>query len=241
MKNNRFPYQGVAVIIPAYCESENLRILLPRVIKTLPGVSVVVVDDSGEPESGRTTSVVGDMQYENIVILHRGIKKGRGSAVLDGMKCALRKSYIQYFIEMDADLAHAPQECRALIDASVNADMVIGSRYLHGSVIENWPMYRLVQSRIINVFLRLLLGLHLTDFTNGFRLYKRPVVEFLTETPMKEKGFIALSEIAYKAHKHGFRISEIPVSFKDREFGASQANIRELILSLVGAFRIRIG
>lgn len=230
MKNKRSLYRDVAVIIPAYSESDNLRILLPRVLKTLPCAYVVVVDDSEYP-----------MEYSDVVILYRGTKKGRGSAVLDGMKCALRKSYIQYFIEMDADLAHAPEECRALIEASEHFDMVIGSRYLHGSVIKDWPMYRLVQSRIINVFLRLLLGLRLTDFTNGFRLYTRPVVEFLVKTPMKETGFISLSEIAYKVHKRGFRISEIPVSFKDRKFGRSNANTRELLLSLVGAFRIRIG
>lgn len=230
MKNNRSPYHDVAVIIPAYCESDNLKILLPRILKTLPGAHIVVVDDSEYPESRRT---------ESVVILYRGAKKGRGSAVLDGMKCALKKSYIQYFIEMDADLAHAPEECRAFIEASAHSDMVIGSRYLHGSVIENWPMYRLVQSKIINIFLRYLLGLRLTDFTNGFRLYTRPVVEFLVKTPMKETGFIALSEIAYKVHRRGFRISEIPVSFKDRKFGTSNADIRELIVSLVGAFRIR--
>lgn len=219
----------VAVIIPAYCESDNLKILLPRLRKTLPGVYVVVVDDSECP-----------MEYSNVVTIHRGTKKGRGSAVLDGMKCVLRKPYIQYVIEMDADLAHDPGECRRLIEASEHSDMVIGSRYMHGSRIENWPMYRLVQSRIINFFLRFLLGLRLTDFTNGFRLYKRPVVEFLVKTGVKEKGFIALSEIAYKVHRHGFRISEVPVSFNDRKFGISNANLRELLASLIGAFRIRI-
>jgi dolichol-phosphate mannosyltransferase len=181
------------------------------------------------------------MEYSGVAVLHRGAKKGRGSAVIDGLKYALKKYSIRYFLEMDADLAHAPEECRALIDASAHADMVIGSRYLKGSVIADWPMYRLVQSRIINFFLRYLLGLRLTDFTNGFRLYTRPVVEFLVRTPMKEKGFIALSEIAYKVQRHGFRIAEIPVSFKDRKFGSSNANIRELFASLIGAFRIRIG
>lgn len=231
MKNNRSAYHTVAVIIPAYCESDSLKILLPRILKTLPGAHIVVVDDSENSASKRT---------ESVVILQRGTKKGRGSAVLDGMKYALRKSYIQYFIEMDADLAHAPEECRALIDSSARSDMVIGSRYLRGSVIENWPLYRLVQSRIINFFLRYLLGLPLSDFTNGFRLYKRPVVEFLAKTPMKEKGFIALSEIAHKVHRHGFHISEVPVSFNDRKFGISNANLRELLESLIGAFRIRI-
>ncbi len=230
MKNNKSPYRSVAVIIPAYRESDNLKILLPRLLKTLPGAYVVVVDDSEYPT-----------EYSDVVTLHRGTKKGRGSAVLDGMKCAVQKSYIQYFIEMDADIAHDPGECRLLIDAAAHADMVIGSRYLKGSVIENWPMYRLIQSRIINFFLRFLLGLRLTDFTNGFRLYNRPVVQFLFDTPMKEKGFIALSEIAYKVQRYGFRILEIPVSFKDRTFGKSNTTIRELFWSLIGAFRIRIG
>ena len=221
--------KSVAVIIPAYHESDNLKILLPRLLKTLPGALVIVVDDSECRET-----------YENVMTVWRHSKNGRGSAVLDGLRFALRQKNVQYFLEMDADLAHAPEECTDFIAAARHSDMVIGSRYLNGSVIADWPMYRLIQSKIINIFLRLLLGLHLTDYTNGFRLYTRPVVEFLMKTPMKEKGFISLSEIAYKVQRQGFRISEIPVSFKDREFGKSNANIRELLVSLIGAFRIRM-
>lgn len=239
MKNTEFWYRDAAVIIPAYRESDNLRVLLPRLLKTLPGASIVIVDDSEEPESERTAAVARGTQYRNIDIVRRGAKGGRGSAVFEGLEYALKKSYIRYFLEMDADLAHAPEECRDLIDAAAQSDMVIGSRYLRESVIEDWPMQRLVQSRVINFFLRYLLGLHITDFTNGFRLYTRPVVEFLVKTPMREKGFIALSEIAYKVERHGFRISEIPVSFKDRKFGRSNVNIHELFMSLIGAFRIR--
>ncbi|OGG34485.1 hypothetical protein A2363_04775 [Candidatus Gottesmanbacteria bacterium RIFOXYB1_FULL_47_11] len=230
MKNNQTSYRDTAVVIPAYRECDNLKILLPRLITILPGASIIIVDDSEQTQ-----------KYRGAIVLARSGKKGRGSAVLHGLKHALTNRRVQYIIEMDADLAHAPEECPALVAAAVSADMVIGSRYLPGSVIENWPMYRLVQSRIINVFLRYLLGLRLTDFTNGFRLYTRPVAEFLLKTPMKEKGFIALSEIAYKVKKQGFRIAEIPVSFTDRKFGKSNANIRELLASLVGAFRIRIG
>jgi len=222
--------RSVAVIIPAYCESDNLKILLPRLLKTIPGAQVVVVDDSDI-----------SAEYSGVTTIHRGTKKGRGSAVVEGLKFALKKTDIQYFIEMDADLAHAPEECVHFIAAATHADMVIGSRYMKGSTIVDWPLHRLVQSRIINFFLRYLLGLKLTDFTNGFRLYTRPVAEFLVHTPMEEKGFIALSEIAYKVKNHGFRIVEIPVSFTDRKFGTSNANIRELLMSLVGAFRIRIG
>lgn len=222
--------RSVAVIIPAYCESDNLKILLPRLLKTLPGAHIIVVDDSEEPQ-----------KYYGALVLTRGGKKGRGSAVLFGLKHAIINSQIHYFIEMDADLAHAPEECRSLIAAAEYSDMVIGSRYMRGSTIRDWPMYRLVQSRIINFFLRFLLGLQLTDFTNGFRLYTRPVAEFLVRTPMKEKGFISLSEIAYKVKNHGFRMAEIPVSFTDRKFGTSNANVRELFMSLIGAFRIRMG
>lgn len=233
-------YKNVAVVIPAYNESKNLKLLLPRIKKILPGSFVFVVDDSGESERKSIDSYVRTLSNGFLEVIHRSVKKGRGSAVLEGLRTALRNPRIQYFIEMDADLAHAPNECRFLLDAASEVDMVIGSRYLRNSIIVNWPMRRLIQSKIINHFLRLWLGLGITDHTNGFRVYNRPVVEFLTHTPLKETGFIALSETAYKIKKKGFTIKEVPITFTDRKFGKSNADIKELLVSLWGVMRLRL-
>jgi dolichol-phosphate mannosyltransferase len=239
MSKQKRTFQHVNVVIPAYRESKNLAFLLPRLIKTLPGASVVVVDDSDPPESKRTESVVRNTQYPHISIIKRAVKKGRGSAVMDGFRRAFMDAHIRYFIEMDADLAHAPEECIRLINASSLCDMVIGSRYLQGSAIENWPLYRLIQSKIINFVLRYWLGLRISDYTNGFRLYKRPVIDFLMHSTLKEKGFIALSEMAYKIQKKRFTIGEVPVTFSDRQHGKSNADFQELMHALFGALRLR--
>jgi dolichol-phosphate mannosyltransferase len=222
---------NVAVIIPAYNEEKNLQILLKDIKAYLPNARIVVIDDSSVPMTMKFSS--------DVIYIARGRKMGRGSAVIRGLAEGLKHKDVQYFFEMDADLAHSPAEFGRFLVKREEADMVIGSRYMVGSTIVKWPRYRLVQSRIINFFLRYLLGLQISDFTNGFRLYSREVAEFLTYTPVKEKGFIALSEIAYKVQKRGFKIAEVPVTFKDREFGKSNANLRELLLSLLGAFRIR--
>jgi dolichol-phosphate mannosyltransferase len=219
----------VAVIIPAYNEEKNLYILRKDIQRYLPGALVVIVDDSP-----------AKLYLLGAFIVSRGIKLGRGSAVIRGLTEALKHKEIQYFFEMDADLAHSPAEFDRFLAVRSGADLVIGSRYLKQSHIVKWPFRRFIQSRIINALLNIWLGLHLTDYTNGFRLYSRKAAEFLQDAQLRETGFIALSEIAYKLKRNGFRITEVPISFQDRKYGASNANLKELVRSLAGAIRIRV-
>lgn len=221
---------GIAVIIPAYNEQKNLRILLKDIGLYLPHALVVVVDDSPS----------GNEEFPGVILIARGHKMGRGSAVIRGLAEALKHKEIQYCFEMDADLAHLPAEFERFLAIRDDADMVIGSRYLASSRIVKWPLRRLVQSKLINAALNVWLGLHLTDYTNGFRLYSRKAAEFLLRARLQETGFIALSEMAYKLKRNGFRIAEVPISFQDRKHGASNANLKELLRSLMGAIRIRM-
>lgn len=227
-----------AIIIPALNESENLKILVRNIFKNLPDTMVVIVDDSQKEENSKLHK---DMQIykERVIILDRGAKMGRGSAIIDGLKKALKEKNIKYFFEMDADLSHNPEELNRFLRIKNNYDMIVGSRYTVGSNITKWPWWRLAQSRVINKLLNLWLGLSLTDYTDGYRMYKRRAVEFLAKTPLREKGFISLSEVAFKLKKNGYKITEVPVSFTDRTMGKSNANIRELMSSLRGAVRIR--
>ncbi|MFZ5845316.1 MAG: polyprenol monophosphomannose synthase [Patescibacteria group bacterium] len=228
----------IAIIIPAYKEADNIKILLKRIFAVLPGVQIVVVDDSPPRENQKLKEFIAN--DPKIKLISRGQKLGRGSAVVTGFKEALQDEQIEYFIEMDADLAHNPAECPKLLQAGKTADLVVGSRYIRGSQILTWPKYRLIQSRLINVFLNLWLGLKLSDYTNGFRLYRRRAVEFLLKQNLRQKGFIALSEMAYKLKKAGFRVAEVPISFTDRKYGKSSATFSELITSLIGAIIIRL-
>lgn len=227
-----------AIIIPAYKEANNIQILTKKIFDTLPDAYIVIVDDSPKEEFNALKSVIG--KQKDIILIARSKKMGRGSAVLYGLNHALQNKSIRYFFEMDADLAHDPSEFTLFLKESHNADLVIGSRYLKKSNIIKWPLRRLVMSRIINLFLRVWLGLDLSDYTNGYRLYSRRAVAFIVKQNLKESGFIALSEIAYKLKKNNFSIKEIPITFTDRKYGKSNAGTKELLDSLIGALKIRL-
>lgn len=229
----------MTIVIPAYNESRNINIVIPRILRVLPQSTIVIVDDSIGEEQEQTEKYCQNYKAR-VVYIARKRKQGRGSAVIDGMKVALKGTSSKIIIEMDADLAHDPREIPRLCDDISRFDMVIGSRYMKGSTIFQWTWLRIIQSKIINMFLRYWLGLGVTDYTNGFRAYSRKACEYLVTIPLYEKGFIALSEIAYRLVRAGFRIIEIPVSFTDRTYGKSNATIWELFHSLFGVIALRL-
>ena len=230
--------QNIAVIIPTYKETKNIPLLLDNIFGVLPKITVIFVDDSPQQYANELKLLI-ESRKEKIIVLSRLKKLGRGSAVIAGFKEALKNKKIKYIFEMDADLAHDPKEFTRFLQAIHAADLVIGSRYRTRSTIIKWPMRRLILSKIINRFLSTLLGLNLTDYTNGFRLYNRKAVEYITSVRVNSTGFIVLSEIAYKLKKAGFIIKEVPISFTDRKYGKSNADIKEHLSSLLEVFRIR--
>lgn len=229
---------NIGIVIPSFNESENLPILLAKIKKTSFKARVVIVDDSSKEENKK---LLEKTKKTKAKIISRQQKLGRGSAVMAGFKELLKDKKIEYFFEMDADLSHNPEEFGRFLEKikSKKADLVVGSRYIKTSKITNWPLQRYIQSRIINFFLRFFLGLKLTDFTNGFRLYSRRAVEFLINADLQTTGFILLSETAYKMKQNGFKITEVPISFSDRKYGKSSAGISELIASFVGIIKVR--
>lgn len=227
----------IAIIIPTYKELENIAILVKKILTVFPEAKVIIVDDSPREENKLLQKHF--QKYKDTVNIYSRLKKdGRGGAVIAGFKEALKNKTIDFFFEMDADLAHNPEEVINFLEKRNEADLIIGSRYLPKSKITAWPLKRLITSKAINLFLRMWLGLNLSDYTNGFRMYNRRSLEFLCAVPLKEKGFISLSEITYKLKKAGFKIAEVPTSFTDRRYGKSNAGIRELFNSLIGVIRI---
>jgi len=231
--------EHVTIVIPAYNESCNIGILIPRILAILPRSTIIVVDDSSGNEQIQTKNICINKK-KSVIYISRKKKDGRGSAVFDGMKIALTQTTSKIIVEMDADLAHNPNEIPRLCTPIGKYDMVVGSRYMSGSNIVKWTQSRIIQSKIINFFLKYWLGLRLTDYTNGFRAYTRHACQYLVTAPMREKGFIALSEIAYRLSKKGFRITEVPISFTDREYGKSNADLKELFYSLFGVIKLRL-
>lgn len=234
-KRERFDH--ISVVIPAFNESKNLQILTTKILKRYPKINIVIIDDSDKEKNIKLKRTLKFNKQINII--SRFKKMGRGSAVIEGFKFSLKNKKIKILMEMDADLAHDPDELPIFLQALKLNDMIVGSRYLSKSKIIKWPITRLIQSKIINFFLKIWLGLNLTDYTNGYRVYSRHAAEFLVKQKLREKGFISLSETAFKLRKADFKISEVAISFRDRKFGESSADFRELMASLYGAIRIR--
>lgn len=230
----------LAIILPTYNESKNLRKLLLYITSVVPQATIYIVDDSNDRENKKIQQIV--KHFSNVSVMTRQKKLGRGSAILTGFTQALEKKKYQYFIEMDTDLAHDPREIPVLFQKMIetNAQLVIGSRYVSGSKIIKWPLRRLVMSKIINVFLRLLYGVRLHDFTNGFRLYTRKAVVALVKKGLQEKNFIALSESVLVLSSRKYAIVEVPITFTDRQKGKSTVGIKELCLCLLSAFRVKV-
>ena len=236
MKN----YKDIAVVIPSYNEVTNLSILIKKINKYLPNSKIIIVDDSSFEENKKLKKILKGKK--NIVLISRLKKEGRGSAVLEGFRKVLKDKNIKYIFEMDSDLAHDPKEFKRFLNKinEYDYDLVIGSRYLPGGKIVNIAPNRTIMSRMINKFLYYWLGMHLSDHTSGFRLYSKKAVRFLTKTKIESKGFITLSETAYKLFLAGFFISEVPITWNFRIYGKSNVNLSELFNSLFFVVKMRI-
>lgn len=236
MKNSK----NIAIVIPSYNEVDNLSILIKKINKHLPTSKIVIVDDSPKTENKKLQEIIKNKK--NMILLSRFKKMGRGSAVLEGFKKALKDKNVKYVFEMDSDLAHDPKEFNRFFN-EINVypyDLVIGSRYKSGGKIVNISANRTIMSRLINYFLYFWLNIKISDYTSGFRLYSRRGIEFITKSNINSKGFITLSEIAYKLYKNGYSISEVPITWNYRKFGKSNVDIKELFSALVFVIKLRI-
>ncbi len=235
MKDNK----NISIVIPSYNEVENISILTKGIDKYLPNSRVIIIDDSSISENKKLKQIIKNKK--GIILISRLKKMGRGSAVLDGFKKALENKDTQYIFEMDSDLAHDPKEfSRFLNEVSVYPyDLVIGSRYKSGGRIVNISPNRTIMSRLINYFLYFWLNIKISDYTSGFRLYSRNGAKLIINSKLNAKGFIALSEAAYKLYKNGYSISEVPITWNFRRYGKSNVNLKELLSSLIFVIGLR--
>ena len=227
----------LGVVIPTYRESENIVPLVDEIIAHVPAVSILVVDDS--PDTATADAVRGANRSQARVI-HRAIKGGRGSAVLDGIRELLAEG-CDGIVEMDADFSHPPSQIPELVAFAqkTGSDLVIGSRYVPHGKISNWPISRRILSRGANFLARRMLGVPIRDYTSGFRLYSRAAAETILATCGKlGRGFIPLSEIVVNLHYRGFRLNEVPLHFVNRARGESSLDSRELRDAIVGLWKI---
>ncbi|WP_328455314.1 MULTISPECIES: polyprenol monophosphomannose synthase [unclassified Amycolatopsis] len=223
--------EPVLVVIPTYNERENLGPILDRLHKALPDVDVLVVDD-GSPDGTGELADERAAADEHIHVLHRTEKAGLGAAYIAGFRWGLAREY-NTIVEMDADGSHAPEDLPRLLDAVGDADLAIGSRYVPGGSVVNWPVNRQILSRGANVYSQLALGMRVRDITAGFRAYRRPVLEKLALDEVNSHGYCFQIDLTLRTADAGFEIVEVPITFTEREIGESKMSgsiIREAFL-----------
>ncbi|WP_410612881.1 polyprenol monophosphomannose synthase [Amycolatopsis sp. lyj-109] len=223
--------EPVLVVIPTYNERENLGPILDRLHKVLPDVHVLVVDD-GSPDGTGELADERAAANDHIHVLHRTEKAGLGAAYIAGFRWGLAREY-STIVEMDADGSHAPEDLPRLLDAVGDADLAIGSRYVPGGSVVNWPLKRQILSRGANVYSQIALGMRTRDITAGFRAYRRPVLEKLALDEVNSHGYCFQIDLTIRTADAGFEIVEVPITFTEREIGESKMDgsiIREAFL-----------
>ncbi len=210
------------VIVPTYNEADNIRQLVPRVLEQDPGVEMLVVDDNSVDGTG---AIVDDLMETEprLHVLHRPRKMGLGTAYVDGFRYALERDFEAVF-EMDADFSHDPDAIPAFLEAIQEADLVIGSRYLNGVTVVNWPLSRLILSYGANLYTRIVTWMPVKDATGGFKCFRRSTLERLDLNGVNTDGYGFQIEMNFKVWKKGMRIREIPILFVDRRVGVSKMN-----------------
>jgi dolichol-phosphate mannosyltransferase len=225
------------VIIPTYNERENIEPMLEKLLALPYGLDVLIVDDNS-PDG--TAALVEECQKksERIHLLKRPGKMGLGSAYRDGFRFALARD-AEYIFEMDADFSHDPEAIGEFLRAAQDADIVLGSRYLHGVTVVNWPLSRLILSYSANVYTRIITGLPLADATGGYKCFRRRALEGVRLDRVKSEGYSFQIEMSFRCWKRGFRIKEIPILFVDRRAGVSKMS-RKIIWEAAGmVWRLR--
>ena len=223
--------EPVLVVIPTYNERENLGPILDRLHKALPDVHVLVVDD-GSPDGTGELADERAAANENLHVMHRTVKSGLGAAYIAGFRWGLAREY-ETIVEMDADGSHAPEDLPRLLDAVGDADLSIGSRYVPGGSVVNWPVRRQVLSRGANVYTQVALGMRIKDITAGFRAYRRHVLEKLALDEVASHGYCFQIDLTLRTADAGYDIVEVPITFTEREIGESKMSgsiIREAFM-----------
>jgi dolichol-phosphate mannosyltransferase len=224
---------SVGIVIPCYNEEQNIFKLINYIKRTLKrNYIIIVIDDSSKNLK---------IDLRKVIYIHRKKKLGRGSAVLEGLKILLNKKKIKYFIEMDADFSHNPNEIPINLNffKKKKLDLLISSRYLKNSKILDWPLKRKILSKLSNLLIKFFLKIPVNDFSNGFRIYSREAVKIILKNcGKKDTNFIILSEIIMVIFYNNLRVSEVKTTFKNRIRGESTVNFVLVLKSLFNLIQI---
>jgi dolichol-phosphate mannosyltransferase len=216
--------------MPTYNELENIKLIIPDLLGRYNNLDILVVDDNSPDGTGAFIRELAESN-KRVKLIIRENKMGLGTAYTDGFKFALKNDY-EYIFEMDADYSHDPKEIPNFLKAAKDYDLVLGSRYINGVNVINWPMRRLLLSYFANIYTRIITGLPIMDATGGFKCFRRKVLEAIDFNDVKSNGYAFQIEVTYKVSRKGFKIGEIPIIFVDRTLGQSKMSkkiVREAV------------
>lgn len=225
------------ILVPTYNERENLPVLAAGLL-ALPDTELLVIDDASPDGTGQVADDLARQHAGRVRVMHRSGPRGLGRSYLDGFRVAIA-SDADVVCQMDADLSHDPTFLPSMLAAvERGAELVIGSRYMEGGRVENWPMHRVMLSAFANKYIRGVTGLRTRDCTSGFRCWRRTALARLRLDAVASDGYAFLTEVVFQAAAAGLRIAEVPIVFVERRQGSSKLSMRVLIESLGTPWRL---
>jgi dolichol-phosphate mannosyltransferase len=227
----------VLVVVPTYNEKDNLPLVAAGVLAN-PNFRLMVVDDGSPDGTGAVADGLAGKYPGRVEVMHRTGPRGLGRSYIDGLRKAIADSTVDLVCQMDADLSHNPEYLPALAAATADHDVVIGSRYLNGVSVVNWPLHRIFLSAFANRYIRAVTSLTPNDCTSGFRCWRREALARLPLDRMVSDGYAFLVEMLFEARRAGCRIGEVPIIFVERRQGQSKVSKAVLIESLITPWRL---
>lgn len=227
------------VVIPTYNERDNIERLTTEVLAKDSSIHILIVDDNSPDGTGELADGMAAVN-DRIHVLHRQGKLGLGSAYRDGFRVALEQG-ADYIVEMDADFSHDPEILPRFFEKMSEYDLLIGSRYLNGVSVVNWPLRRLMLSYFASVYTRIITGLKISDCTSGFKCFSRKVLESIDMSKIRSDGYSFQIEMNYRCVENGFRVGEIPIIFIDRHAGSSKMSKKIVREAVFMVWKLKLG
>lgn len=228
---------NVLIVTPTYNERENLPVLAAGVLK-YDGARMLVVDDGSPDGTGAIADQLAQQYPGRVEVMHRTGPRGLGRSYVDGLLHAIKEGRADYICQMDADLSHNPEYLPDLVAAAADHDLVIGSRYLYGVSVVNWPLHRIFLSAFGNRYIRFITSLSASDCTSGYRCWRREALARMPIAAMVSDGYSFLVEMLFEARQRGLRIGEVPIIFIERRLGQSKLSSNVLMESLIMPWRL---
>ena len=233
--------KDVLIIIPTYNEIENIENIIISTINLYPTINILIVDDNSPDLTSKKVEDLKPKFKDQLFLLKRLKKEGLGTAYVAGFKWALKNKF-NYVFEMDADLSHNPKDIKRILEPMLenNYDISIGSRYIKGINVVNWPLSRIILSYTASLYVRLITRMNIKDSTSGYICYKKSVLESIDLDNIKFTGYAFQIEMKYKSYLKNFKIIEVPIIFSDRLFGVSKLNGSIISEAIFGVIAMRI-